>query len=72
MASEAGKELIPGLTSLVGTRYYVDLYFPNVAIGGRRANLDKQSIPRTEDSFKISFLFIFGSEIIASPVSGNT
>lgn len=71
-ASEAGKELIPVLMFRSGTRCYVDLYFPNVAIGVRRANLDKQSIPPTEDRLKISFLFIFGSAIIASPMSSNT
>lgn len=72
MASEAGKELIPVLMFRSGTRCYVDPYFPNVAIGVRRANLDKQSVPPAEDSFKISFLFMFGSQIIASPMSSNT
>ena len=71
-ASEAGKELISVLTFLMGMRYYVDLYFPDVAVGVRHANLDKQSTPPTEDSLKISFLFIFRIEIIASPMPNNT
>lgn len=71
-ASEAGKELIPILTFLMGTRYYVDLYFPNAAVGVRHANLDKKSAPPTKDSLKIKILFVFGSEIIASPMSSNT
>lgn len=52
---EAGKELIPVLTFLMETRYYVGPYFLNVAIGVRHASLDKQSIPPTEESLKICF-----------------